>query len=590
MKRSFSKRLIPLLVAVVLVLTTIPMAVSAAQPKVKVSETAYNVNIDTPLGFVSNTKPLSGKVGEEMYMTYTVSKVGEVTAHQQGLVGSDSKSDRVYLYTNGGLMCYKNGDPTNMFKEGYTYFIKFVTTKDGFEYTMAIAKGNESSYYALPSVWRDTYTTKMKFLGLWFDGGPSKVELTNVHIYDKNGNDLGVSGSTGIAAMEANKKPTPSATDVNHTYTVSVEKQYNVRLGNKIKNTTDEMYIEYTVKSSKSKNYQSGLWLNMAHITGGGSTQYTCTNVTYDPQHVEATEISQMLIPGAKYLVKMYNTHTDEGWDYLIQRTYKGETEWFKFTSNFFYTPSTKNFGYSALVYGEGPYHYSTFTLSDVRIYDANHKNLGVQLTVPGTIEHKGEMISYENCDSVYYNAEKDVYIATYPDKTIEITNKDGVTKQGTFSVQDSTPGDMTAVFGSEKQKYKFYLAYLIDADGNRYDALGEYKISFVTGTDKTIKTQILSPENGYKVKKPADPKVDGDEFVAWVTVDGKEFDFDKIQTSSKTLYAKWKNRAGKTYVAVDGEGGKVDAAPFIAIGLAVVIVAVAVAGSIIVVRRFKKQ
>ncbi|MDD6478818.1 MAG: InlB B-repeat-containing protein [Oscillospiraceae bacterium] len=587
MKKNVFKKAFLLFVAVFLMLTMSSVAVTAAKNEVKLSEVFYNVNINHPFAYIANLNPISGKIGDEMYMIYTVAEVDEIVAHQHALVGTDDTS-RTFPYMDGGLMQYKSQDTTTMMKPGYTYFIKFVVTKGGFEYKIAMAKGDESSYVVVPHMYGDG-TAKMKHFGVWIDGGSSKVKLTNVHFYDKNGKDLGVASTTGVSAMRSYTQPIPKAKDVNHTYSVSVNKQYNVMIGNKFKNETDKMTIEYTVKSSSAKNYQSGLRLNMLDISGGGSTQFPHMNVTYDPEHVESTEMSEMLVPGAQYLVEMYSTGTERGWDYIVQRTYKGKTEWFKFTIANYGIPSAKNFGFSALFFGEGPYHYSTFALTDVRIYDANHKNLGVQSNIAADIVHHGEMISYEKCDSLYYNEEKDTFIAIYPDKTIEVT-KDGITKQGKYTVRDEKVGRLTATFGSKKENYEFFLAYLVDSEGNRYDALGRYKASFVTGTDDKIETQILSNENGYKVVKPKDPNMSGDEFVAWVTGDGQEFDFNKVVTSSVTLYAKWKNGAGNTYISVEGEKVSVNFNPYIAIGLSILSAAIAAVACIMIVKKSKKK
>jgi uncharacterized repeat protein (TIGR02543 family) len=49
---------------------------------------------------------------------------------------------------------------------------------------------------------------------------------------------------------------------------------------------------------------------------------------------------------------------------------------------------------------------------------------------------------------------------------------------------------------------------------------------------------------------KPADPTLEGYTFAGWCTLDGTEYDFGATVLKSVTVYAKWINGAGITYVA----------------------------------------
>lgn len=577
------------MVVLVMVAVALPFTAMAA-PEVKVSNITYNVSVGGANAYMCNLKPIEGKVGDEMYITYTVESVvfnKPSKSAQQALVGTDQPG-LMWPYQEGGLIYYKNGDDENLLKVGYTYFMKFVVTEKGFDFWIGRAKGDFSEARRLVRKSGEG-TDTMKYFGLYLDGGQPSVKLTNVHIYDRNGKDLGV-GGRNASAVRVYSDPVPFATQINHTYDVTVENGYDITIRNKMPNKTGQMFIEYTcaeynVPEGQKGFYQTGIKLN-AYVTGA-SYQYRYTNKLTNG-NLETPEQSDLLVPGAKYLIMMENTETDtKGWDVTVQRTVGGKTEWFKFKSQVGTVMSTNN-GYSSLVFGESHLYKGSFKLTDLKIYDGNYKHLGALVGGSGsyTSTHTGEYISYEGCDTLYYCKANDTFIAVYPDQTIEIT-KDGVTKSGKYTIQDAVPGALTATFGSEKLEFGFYHTYITDSDKNEYQALTNYKLSFVTGTKEEIPTQSFSAELGYKPTKPEDPKLEGDEFLGWVTADGKEFDFNAIMTKSVTVYANWKN-SGKTFENTT-VAEPFNAAPYVAIGLAVVVLAVCVVGGVIIVKKFKK-
>ena len=63
---------------------------------------------------------------------------------------------------------------------------------------------------------------------------------------------------------------------------------------------------------------------------------------------------------------------------------------------------------------------------------------------------------------------------------------------------------------------------------------------------------QLFNTDNGYRAEKPADPSLEGYTFAGWYTLDGTEYDFDAIVTKSATVYAKWINGKGITYLAYE--------------------------------------
>jgi len=589
MKKSFLRKIVPLLVAVILLVSALPLTASAA-PTVKVSDVAYNVTMSGANPYMCNLKPIAGNVGDEMYMTYTVKsaqfKEG-ARGQQQAVCGTDQPTT-MWPYTSGGLMYYKNSDNENLTKVGCTYFIKFTVTENGFDYVVGCAEGENSVYKKL-TLKAGEGTDKMQYFGLYLDGASPNVKLTNVHIYDRNGKDLGIGGKQ-CSGLRAYSKPVPKVQGINHSYTVEADNAYDVYIRNKLKNTTDKMFIEFTCEShsvpeGEKDFYQTGIHLN-SYNPGMSISQYRYTNKLKNGQ-LATPERSDLLVPGASYILMLENTGVEsKGWDVTIQRTFEGKTEWLKFSSSIG-TPSAGNNGYSRLKFGESHLYRGSFKLTNLKIYDGNYKHLGAVVTGSGKVSsiHTGELISYETCDELYYNKENNTFIAVYPDKTIDIT-KDGQTSSGTYIIADTTPAEMTAKIGGEELKYTFYRTYLVDSNKVRYDALGQYTLSFVSGTDEKIPTQTFNSTNGYKPQKPSDPKLKGEKFLGWVTSDGKEFDFNTTMTESVTIYANWE----KTGVVYENTTvvAPVDYTPQIAIGLAALILVVAVVAAVIIIVKLR--
>jgi len=574
-KKSLGK-ILSVILAVIFVLSLSSVMAFAAESEVLVSSEEYNVTLDGGNAFLCNAVSIEPKVGNKMYMTYTVKSLPTVP-RQQGVAGC-SDAFQGFPYVNGGMLIY--GDEGMLLLEGYTFFIEFVITDDGFDYTVARAKGGTNEYVSLKTIAGEG-TADMKHMGIWFDAGV-KAELTKVHIYNAKGEDL-VPSVKGGAAMRNYTSPFKKATDVPHNYTLTLEEApAAVLFGNKIKNTTDKMYVEYTVESNESDICLYGFQLNGGAF--GSNTQFV-----YTSEGAHATPC-ELLTTGASYWIEFSNTHTAMGWDVLIQKTLNGKTEWFKINKVRLGSADEKNNGYSAFYFGEGGGMQVTAKLVDLKIYDANHQNLGVQVNKEAEIVHKGEYESYANCDTIYYCKENDTAIATYANKTAKITTGNA-TQEGIYYVDDGDKAVMTLRVGNEILTYDFTMTRLIDKDGNVYQAIGSVKVTFVTGTDTEIPTQVLNPINGYKAKKPEDPTYKGDKFVCWVTSDGKEFDFEKTVFESVTLFAKWEDKAGVTYTALefDAEKEKVDFTPYIAIGATVLIVIISAVALVIIIRRLKK-
>lgn len=576
MKKSSLGRILSVFLAVVFIFTLSSVTAFAAEKEVLVSSEEYNVTLDGGNAFLCNAVSIEPKVGNKMYMTYTVKSLPTVP-RQQGVAGC-ADAFQGFPYTDGGMMIY--GDEGMLLLEGYTFFIEFVVTEEGFDYTVARAKGGTNEYVSLKTVVGEG-TADMKHMGIWFDAGV-KAELTKVHIYNSKGQDL-VPSVKGGAAMRNYTVPFKNATDVPHNYTLTLnEAPAAVTFGNKIKNTTDKMYVEYKVESNKSDICLYGFQLNGGAF--GSNTQFV-----YTSEGAYALPC-ELLTEGASYWIEFTNTHTATGWDVLVQRTLGGKTEWFKINKTRLGSADDNNNGFSAFYFGEGGGMQVTAKLVNLKIYDANHNNLGVQVNKEAEIVHEGEYESYANCDTVYYCKENDTAIATYSDKTAKIS-VGNATREGTYAVEDGDVSVMTLKVGTETLTYDFTMTRLTDKDGNIYQAIGSVKVTFVTGIDTEIATQILNPENGYKAAKPDDPTYKNDKFICWVTSDGKEFDFEKTVFESVTLFAKWEDKAGVTYTALEfeAEKEKIDYTPYIAIGATVLIAIISAVALVFIIRRLKK-
>lgn len=141
------------------------------------------------------------------------------------------------------------------------------------------------------------------------------------------------------------------------------------------------------------------------------------------------------------------------------------------------------------------------------------------------------------------------VAIALYEDRTMKYI-ENGTTQNGTYQISDEDNKILTLSYGKGKEGYQYLYKRITSEDGRVFERMGTYKVTFVTESKTEIATQILSPENGYVAKKPEEPKKQGVTFTGWVTRDGSEFDFEKIVTSSVTLYAKWTDGEGREIIS----------------------------------------
>ena len=577
MRKRFMAMLSLLLCAVFLgSLLQTPMTANAEE--VKISNVDYNVSYNGSKDrLLCNKRSAGSGVGTEVYLTYTVDKVEQYTATQQGVVatGQPTKS---YPYKNGAMEYVSKQQV--LLEEGYTYFYKFAVTEKGFEYTIIKAKGEESSYVKMVST-TGTKTETLEYFGLWLGGGTVTAELSSVRCYDRNGNDLGVRFNTTSKVSCTKDVSYSKNLNLNHTYKVTVENKSGVGLSSLKPTTSDTVFMEYKVASSDTSASQTGVYITQApqdaypHGSSKGHMLYETMKEKQD---------GKLLLEGAEYIICMEKKNNEL--NVTVQRTYQGETTVFGFPLT--YRPFDQKYNYFG-IWWEGKVN---CVLTDFKCYDANNNNLGVQCNKSFTSEHIGEIEDYSGCEAIYYCKENKSVIALYKDQTLKYT-ANGTTKTGTYFIDDSKEKTITLSYGEGKEVFSYLYKRFTSESGKVYNRLGTYTVNFVTGTSEKIESQRVSAENGYVAMKPEQPQVEGKVFEGWVTQDEEMFDFDSVVSESITLYAKWEGEDVRQLMYAEPEVTPVkpvNYAPYISAGVSILILAAVITGSVFLIRRGGKK
>lgn len=528
-------KLFSALLALILIAACFPVNAAAEKWNVTPSNKDYSVSIPRMAGgvFISNKDTIGSAVGTEYYMTYTVKSASIYqTPCQLGIIGT---TDPTIFYPygtgvsgHGGVMYW---EPVNvLLEEGKTYFLKFTITKEGFDYRVGWAEGEDSRYIEFSqTVIRET--RGLTHFGIWFEAFDYEAELIKVRCYDKYGNDLGVRAGREEAVVYVNN-PMAKDTDVPHKYDIKVTDQVLMAMTNRFKPTSDTIYFEYTVKSlEKAKLEQVGIILSNApyatypYLHGSYYyNQYSRTPENMDP--------GPLLEEGASYIIRCQKQ--SDKLAVRVEKTKYGSTTLIDFGLDYgdYYSDQ---FFYSIFFCGIGE-HPNSFELVDFKCYDSNKQNLGVVCNLPAEITHYGDYEQMDGLDGVYYDKENKIRLDLNPDMTAVLI-QDGVEKTGTFTLSDDLV--VTTVIDGVEQSYDYFYNY-ISNDTCRFDRLKTYKIIFNTGNGSAVETQIVGKEQNFQAVKPADPTMKGTSFVCWCTSDGEEYQFGDIVTESLTLYAKW--------------------------------------------------
>ena len=530
--------------------------------------------------FFGNEKAVDVKAGAEVYITYTVDTVrSENDSIQHGIVATD-QPELAYPYKEGGTIFYSMNAP--LLKEGYTYFFKFTYTEDGFKYTAAASKGDESEYIVFANSTGDSTDVYTNF-GIWFGTGVVSAKLIHVRCYDQKGNDLGVYAPKHRDSLMDDAQPMSKDQEVDHRYDITIENGLNVAISNAKESRADTVYMEYTVKSCDTKIYQTGL---LNHRNPKASYPHSGSGCLLLELFPENPGPGYLLQEGASYIIKFQRR--DQFFLTLVQRTYNGKTEFHEFTSSVGeYVYGDPYFG---LWFGEGRGYTVNGELTDFKCYDESKNNLGVQandINGPAKIVHYGEMEDYSGCEALYYCADTKGVVALYGDQTAKVT-RNSASENITYKIKDNV---LELYFDGRTETYEYFYQQFTDEDGNIYVRLGTYYVDFVTGTDESIERLTVDAGSGYTIASPDEPAKEGAEFLGWYLSDGTEYDFDSIVDSSITLYAKWSGEPD--YVAV----GSTEEEPFAAESpgwlipavISAVLVAAGIIAGVAVVKKGKK-
>ncbi len=567
MRRKVSSKILSVVLVVASFVAIFPMTAKAVTPSTK----EYIVSMkDCRDVFIGNETPVALDKGKEIYFVYTVKSVDKdaTTSYQHGVAASDNITEQ-YPYEEGGLLQYSND--YGLLEVGSTYFLKFYMTEDGMKCIAVRAKGEEREVVNLPEIYGDA-TDKYKYVGLWFGCGSVTAEFSHVLCYDEDGNDLGVySTAATIPPAEAFQYDT----QLQQAYDVSATNAMNVGIYNAKKSDSKAIYFEYTVESSESMLYQTG-----AFCSTKPKQHYPHDNgfLAYE-SFLDNLGNGYLLEPGASYIVKIIKE--EHSLITQVQKTVDGEYEVYSFPNMF--GTYEKEAPYAGLWFGEGINYPVTFHLINMKCYDEEGNSLGIVCN-QGAVDilQKGEKVDYTGVGNTYYNAETNIMIQLFDDKTAKVT-REGKTEEITYEIWENTI-HLNFKDGRESYVYTYQRIY---SDKIAYDRLNTYYIEFKTDTDETIAIQKIDKDTNYIATKPEEPSKEGATFEGWVLSDGTEYDFDKVVSTSMTLYAKWSDEIEYQKITTEEAG---DMEPIIAVVCSTILLVAAIAVSIVLVRRGGKK
>lgn len=491
------------------------------------SNVDYNVTLrDASLVFIGNNKGVDWKVGDKYFLTYTVEDVTKNDNFQSGMIATmDRTLSHPYLE---GSMQYSQ-DPL-LCEEGYTYFFRFEVTEKGWKYVAAKAKGDESEYLQFPHTEGKVDKTT-PFFGVWLGEGEGlTVDLTHVRCYDAKGNDLGIYAPLASSISISEMRPME---DVNHTYNFSLKEAFCVAFGSAKKTASNAVFLEYTIQNVKAEGVnQSG-----AIMTNAPTERYPFDgkngSLYYSPH--ETDNPSKLISEGARYLVRF--ERGEEKFDVLVKRTMpNGQEEYFAFS--YYHGQYSKDLNYVAMWLGEACSLTADFV--DVKCYDDEGNNLGIQTNKDVAIQHFGELEDYSRCEAVYYCKENNTFISLDDEKNAsKYVNGEEVAVQGKYFIEKAV---MELAVGEEKETFDYYYDSFVDQNGNRYHRLSESKVTFYSKLvgGQVVETVTVTAADGYKLKKINAPEEEGKTFLSWVDGKEQEYDFEQVVMGSMDLYATW--------------------------------------------------
>lgn len=303
-------------------------------------------------------------------------------------------------------------------------------------------------------------------------------------------------------------------------------------------------FMVYTVeKVTQNKLNQNGLLISKEE----SSYPYEQGMMKY------STNGTLLFEEGATYFYRI--EVTKDGFDYVIAKQSKDDSKWIELPIDV-NSINDGCFFFGVWMTGPGPI---SAKLTSVLCYDEQGNNLGVKvhkMVGKSSVKKLSTMLEdYSYCEAVYWCEENQTTIILDDElhMGIKVEKEDADTAWYTYSVKGTT---LSAVQNKDTVNYEYYYSFLRDSQGNKYVRLNNTKVTFVTGLKehKGNKTVVVTAEEGYKVEKPENPKVEGYSFKSWCLSDGTVYDFDKYVVDSITLYAQYEDGDGHEYLMADAE------------------------------------
>lgn len=547
-----------------------------AEETIKHSTVDYDASFyDATQIYIGNEKAVDWEVGDKYFLHYTVTEVTKDDTNQSGALVT-SEPELNFPFLKGGMHF---GSDVSITEEGWTYLFRFEVTENGFKYVAGKAKGTESSYVQFPfSV--GEIETKGPYFGVWISGTEGQTltaKLAHIRCYDEYGNDLGIMAPKATQISESDMNPL----DVPHSYSFSVEDVACLAFGSARYSKSDVIMLEYTISNVKAEEVtQSGAEFTNAptayypHTIGMGHLKFDF-NTTEEP--------SKLITEGASYLVRF--ERQKDNFYVLAKRTMpNGAVDYFTFAVD--EGSYNEAFGYVAMWIGQECKFSADFT--NVKCYDGEGNNLGIQTNKGVIVTHYGDLEDYTQCAADYYCKKNKTIITLNQECDASVKGIDEA--EGASGVYSIREGILKLKVNDAEEEYTYAYEYIKDAEGNKYVRLRENSVTFVSKSidGEVISTAVVSSETGWKVAKPEDPTGGNGEFTGWVDGSNKEYDFDEIVTDAKILYATWDG--DQEWEVLQSIVNGLDMSLVITGVVCILLIGGTVAGSILLVRKRGKR
>lgn len=587
MKGNIAKRIIAAFAGCMLLAGSL-LPAAAAEPFEEIgnpnpSTTDYEVELlDVGNAFISNKTPVTMTQGKRYYLVYTVAEVEKNELWQNGIAVTANHGIE-YVFEEGAMQYDFSSD--KLMEPGCTYFIRYEMTKEGISYVAAKAdSAGASSYIEMTIPFGDQYEGNQYF-GLWLgsNGGRCSAKLTQVLCYDENGTDLGVNVNTPMGGSSVMNYDTLTELDVAHSYEFSLVDASEVAISNERATKAETVFMSYTVQNvAKNICNQAGGILTTApknqfpHGDSGILNYEVCEN-----------EKSPLLTGGSHYLIR-FDRNGGELKVAVKETTSSGTVQYFSFP--IYYGTYNSDAQYFSLWFGESSSRMITADFVDFKCYDADGKNLAVQLNRDDvTIRHIGNLEDYSLCEGVYYAQENDTFLILDDECNMgrRVDEEGSDTVWGTYVVNEDK---LTLTVEDAIEEFGYLYDFMTDQNGVKYIRLKDQKVRFVTGDQDNDYTVAVTAEDGYKLPAPDAPELEGYTFQEWCLGDGSVYDFDSVVTESMTLYARYTDGDGHEYLAMEESGQGISVHTVVIIVISVLLVAATAAVCVVLARKGGKN